>query len=63
MKKKGERDQEGGRNDLKDGVENLLHELYYNPIHASAYTSINNVYRAVKEILPNVKWDVVERWF
>ena len=63
MKKKGERDQEGGRNDLKDGVENLLHELYYNPIHASAYTSINNVYRAVKEILPNVKRDVVERWF
>ena len=63
MKKKGERDQEGGRNDLKDGVENLLHELYYNPIHASAYTSINNVYHAVKEILPNVKRDVVERWF
>ena len=63
MKKKGERDQEGDRNDLKDGVENLLHELYYNPIHASAYTSINNVYRAVKEILPNVKRDVVERWF
>ena len=45
------------RNDLKDGeqqqqanasVESLLHELYYAPRHASAYTSIGNVYRAAK---------------
>ena len=37
--------------------------LLYNPKHASAYTSIENVYRAARKLLPNVKRNVVERWF
>ena len=57
------------RNDLKDGeqqqqanasVESLLHELYYDPRHASAYTSIGNVYRAARKQLPNLKRNEVE---
>ena len=64
------------RNDLKDGeqqpqqqhqadanVESLLHDLYYNPLHASAYTSIGNVYRAARKLLPNLKRGEVDRWF
>ena len=54
-RQKANQDQIMDRNDLKDGeqhqqanasVENLLHELYYDPLTASAYTSIGNVYRA-----------------
>ena len=56
-------DQEEDRNDSMDGVEKLLHELYYNPRHASAYTSIENVYRAAKKLLPSIKRNVVDRWF
>ena len=56
-------DQEEDRNDSMDGVEELLHELYYNPRHASAYTSIENVYRAAKKQLPSIKRNVVDRWF
>ena len=60
------------RNDLKDGeqqqqanasVESLLPELYYDPRPASAYTRIENVYRAARKQLPNIRRDVVERWF
>ena len=56
-------DQEEDRNDSMDGVEKLLHELYYNPRHASAYTSIENVYRAAKKQLPSIKRNAVDRWF
>ena len=56
-------DREEDRNDSMDGVEKLLHELYYNPRHASAYTSIENVYRAAKKLLPSIKRNVVDRWF
>ena len=51
-RQKANQDQSMDRNDLKDGeqqqqananVESLLHELYYDPRHASAYTSIGNV--------------------
>ena len=69
-------DQIRDRNDLKDGeqqqqqqqqvdanVESLLHELYYDPRHASAYTSIGNVHRAARKLLPNLRRDEVERWF
>ena len=54
------------RADSQDGeihVENLLHELYYDPQRPSAYTSIANVYRAARKLLPNIRRDVVERWF
>ena len=70
-RQKANQDQIMDRNDLKDGeqkqqanasVENLLHELY-DPRHASAYTSIGNVYRAAKKLLPNLKRNEVERWF
>ena len=56
----------GDRADSQDGerhVENLLHELYYDPQRPSAYTSIANVYRAARKLLPNIRRDVVERWF
>ena len=68
-------DQIRDRNDLKDGeqqqqqqqvdanVESLLHELYYDPRYASAYTSIGNVYRAARKLLPNLKRGEVDRWF
>ena len=52
--------------DSQDGeshVENLLHELYYDPQRPSAYTSIATVYRAARKLLPNIRRDVVERWF
>ena len=71
-RQKANQDQSMDRNDLKDGeqqqqananVESLLHELYYDPRHASAYTSIGNVYRAAKKQLPNLKRNEVERWF
>ena len=71
-RQKANQDQSMDRNDLKDGeqqkqanasVESLLHELYYDPRHASAYTSIGNVYRAAKKLLPNLKRNEVERWF
>ena len=54
------------RADSQDGerhVENLLHELYYDPQRPSAYTSIANVYRAARKLLPNIRRDEVERWF
>ena len=53
----------GDRADSQDGerhVENLLHELYYDPQRPSAYM---NVYRAARKVLPNIRRDVVERWF
>ena len=56
----------GYRTDSEDGeshVENLLHELYYEPQRSSAYTSIENVYRAARKLLPNIRRDIVERWF
>ena len=69
-RQKANQDQIMDRNYLKDGeqqanasVESLLHELYYDPRHASAYTSIGNVYHAARKLLPNLKRDEVERWF
>ena len=63
QRKERNQDQEEDKNDSTDGVKNILYELYYNPKHASAYTSIENVYRAARKLLPNVKRNVVERWF
>ena len=56
----------GDRADSQDGeshVENLLHELYYDPQRPSAYTSIATVYRAARKLQPHIRRDVVERWF
>ena len=44
-------------------VEKLLSELYYDPKHPSAYTSVDNVYRAARKVLQTLKRGEVEEWF
>ncbi|MCP4099634.1 MAG: DDE-type integrase/transposase/recombinase, partial [Planctomycetaceae bacterium] len=44
-------------------VEELLSELYYDSKHASAYTSVENVYRAARKVLQTLKRREVEEWF
>ncbi len=51
-------DRSGGRD-----VEKLLHELYYDSKHPSAYTSIQNVYRAARKIIPSLDRRDVDEWF
>ena len=57
------KDGEQQQQQVDANVESLLHELYYDSRHASAYTSIGNVYRAARKLLPNLKRGEVERWF
>ena len=47
----------------ESGVENLLHELYYDTKYPSAYTSIENVYRAARKVVPSLKRRDVDEWF
>ena len=56
QKKNGDRS--GGRD-----VDKLLHELYYDPKHPSAYTSIQNVYRAARKVIPSLDQQDVDEWF
>ena len=56
QKKNGDRS--GGRD-----VDKLLHELYYDPKHPSAYTSIQNVYRAARKVVPSLDQQDVDEWF
>ena len=44
-------------------VEKLLSELYYDPKHPSAYTSVDNVYRAARKVLQTLERGEVEEWF
>ena len=44
-------------------VQKLLSELYYDPKHPSAYTSVDNVYRAARKVLQTLKRGEVEEWF
>ena len=53
----GVRDDDGG------GVDNLLHELYYNTQHPTAYTNARNIYREALKTFPDVTRGHVERWF
>ena len=56
QKKNGDRS--GGRD-----VDKLLNELYYDPKHPSAYTSIQNVYRAARKVIPSLDQRDVDEWF
>ena len=47
----------------KNGVEKVLRELYYDSKHPSAYTSVDNVYRAARKVLPTLKRRDVDTWF
>ena len=47
----------------KNGVEKVLRELYYDSKHPSAYTSVDNVYRAARKVLPTLKRKDVDTWF
>ena len=51
-------DRSGGRD-----VDKLLNELYYDPKHPSAYTSIQNVYRAARKVIPSLDQRDVDEWF
>ena len=44
-------------------VKKLLSELYYDPKHPSAYTSVDNVYRAARKVFQTLKRGEVEEWF
>ena len=44
-------------------VDDLLRELYYDSKHPSAYTSLENVYRAARKVLPTLKRREVDEWF
>ena len=45
------------------GVDEVLRELYYDSKHPSAYTSVENVYRAARKVLPTLKRREVDTWF
>ena len=47
----------------KNGTEKVLRELYYDSKHPSAYTSVDNVYRAARKVLPTLKRKDVDTWF
>ena len=49
--------------EIAEEVQNLLHELYYDSKHPSAYTSIDNVYRAAKKLTSTLKRRDVNEWF
>ena len=49
--------------EIAEEVQNLLYELYYDPKHPSAYTSIDNVYRAAKKLTSTLKRRDVNEWF
>lgn len=52
-----------GNHSGESDVDKLLYELYYDSKHPSAYTSIQNVYRAARKVLPSLKQQDVNTWF